>query len=42
MAALGEGGREGSLVTHVPGMRLTGKSQVAVRYHGLQIIKIDF
>jgi hypothetical protein len=31
MAAPGEGGRESSLISHVPGMRATGKSQVAVK-----------
>src|SRR6266852_1653261 len=30
-AAVGEGGREVSLASHVPGMRATGKSQVAVK-----------
>lgn len=31
VAALGEGGREASFTSHVPGMRATGKSQVAVK-----------
>ena len=31
MTGAGEGGREVSLVSHVPGMRATGKSQVAVK-----------
>jgi hypothetical protein len=29
--AVGEGGRDVSLASHVPGMRATGKSQVAVK-----------
>jgi hypothetical protein len=29
--AVGDGGRELSLASHVPGMRATGKSQVAVK-----------
>jgi hypothetical protein len=31
VAAVGEGGREVSVASHVPGMRATGKSQVAVK-----------
>ena len=31
VAAVGEGGRELSFASHVPGMRATGKSQVAVK-----------
>ena len=31
MVAVGEGGREVSLASHVPGMRATGKIQVAVK-----------
>ena len=31
MVALGEGGSEGLLVSHVSGMRAKGKSQVAVK-----------
>ncbi len=31
VAGVGDGGREVSLTSHVPGMRATGKSQVAVK-----------
>lgn len=31
VAVVGEGGREESFASHVPGMRATGKSQVAVK-----------